>query len=207
MSERSVLPTARAAVFAAVCVALSVVAHELMSKTSVPLWSVGVAAAAVFVLARLWAGEERGFATIALLMGIGQLALHLWFVAAEQAVAPTTGGCESMTAMPGMGTMSGMCRESSGTSMMFLAHVAVALIAAWWLYQGELAVYGMIRLLWSLVTRWVFRLASLAAGLLPAVRPATRPVRVRTEPARCAPPVSIRYVVVRHGPPNAVLAV
>ncbi|HEV2638086.1 MAG TPA: hypothetical protein VGX23_23255 [Actinocrinis sp.] len=84
MRQRPVLPTARAAVFTAVCVALAVAAHTWMSGERIPLWAVLAGLLPVFVVARLAAGRERSLAAILTLMGLDQTALHYLFTAAQQ---------------------------------------------------------------------------------------------------------------------------
>ncbi|MCX4639508.1 hypothetical protein HEP86_21190 [Streptomyces sp. RPA4-5] len=74
----------RAAVFTAVCVALSAGGHILASCATVPLWTLGVAAAAVFAVAATLAGRERTLPGIAVGLALGQLALHALFAWGQQ---------------------------------------------------------------------------------------------------------------------------
>ncbi|WP_405839954.1 hypothetical protein OG528_19195 [Streptomyces platensis] len=74
----------RAAVFTAVCVALSAGGHILASCATVPLWTLGVAAAAVFAVAAPLAGRERSLPGIAVGLALGQLALHALFAWGQQ---------------------------------------------------------------------------------------------------------------------------
>ncbi|GAA2297284.1 hypothetical protein Scani_75800 [Streptomyces caniferus] len=69
----------RAAVFTAVCVALSTGAHIAASCATVPWWTLGVAAATVFAVAASLAGRERSLPGIAAGLAVGQLALHALF--------------------------------------------------------------------------------------------------------------------------------
>ncbi|NGN68584.1 hypothetical protein G5C51_32410 [Streptomyces sp. A7024] len=82
----------RAAVFTAVCVVLSAGGHVLASGTAVPLWTLGLAAAGVFVLAAACAGRERSLPGIAALLGIGQLGLHCLYGTGQHTAAPGTAG-------------------------------------------------------------------------------------------------------------------
>ncbi|GAA2355462.1 hypothetical protein [Streptomyces cuspidosporus] len=99
----------RAAVFTAVCVVLSAGGHMLASCATVPLWTVGVACAALFALVTPLAGRERSLPGIAALLGAGQLALHVLFALGQRATqqpamdrAPGTGGPEGgVTALAG----------------------------------------------------------------------------------------------------------
>ncbi|MEW9517442.1 hypothetical protein [Streptomyces tubercidicus] len=83
----------RAAVFTAACVALSAAGHILGSCAAVPLWTLGVAAAAVFVVAVPLAGRERTLPGIAVGLALGQLTLHALFSWGQQPVpAPGRSG-------------------------------------------------------------------------------------------------------------------
>ncbi|REK89039.1 hypothetical protein DY245_17460 [Streptomyces inhibens] len=66
----------RAAVFTAVCVALSAAGHMAASCAAIPLWTLGVAAAVVFAVAAPLAGRERSLPGIAAGLAVGQLTLH-----------------------------------------------------------------------------------------------------------------------------------
>ncbi|MFI0258887.1 hypothetical protein ACH4OW_07605 [Streptomyces sp. NPDC017056] len=84
----------RAAVFTAVCVALSAAGHMIGSCAAVPLWTLGVGCAAVFAVAAPLAGRERSMPGIAVALAVGQLALHTVFALGQHrmAAAPATGG-------------------------------------------------------------------------------------------------------------------
>ncbi|RLL67912.1 hypothetical protein [Streptomyces sp. Z26] len=80
MTAGADLRVLRAAVFTAVCVALSVAGHVLVAGTPrVPLWAVGAGCALVFAVAAPLAGRERSLPGIAALLALGQLALHTLF--------------------------------------------------------------------------------------------------------------------------------
>ncbi|MFD7663273.1 hypothetical protein [Streptomyces sp. NPDC059788] len=83
----------RAAVFTAVCVALSAAGHMIGSCAAVPLWTLGVGCAAVFAVAAPLAGRERSLPGIAVALAAGQLALHTVFALGQHrmAAAPTAG--------------------------------------------------------------------------------------------------------------------
>ncbi|MFJ9408953.1 hypothetical protein [Streptomyces sp. NPDC101393] len=83
----------RAAVFTAVCVALSAAGHMAASFSAVPLWTLGLACAAVFALAVPLAGRERSLPGIAAGLAVGQLALHSLFAMSRHPMsAPSMGG-------------------------------------------------------------------------------------------------------------------
>ena len=69
----------RAAVFSAVCVALSAGGHMLASGTGVPLWSVAAGCAAVLCFVGPLAGRERSLPGIALALLAGEIGLHVVF--------------------------------------------------------------------------------------------------------------------------------
>lgn len=84
----------RAAVFAAACVALSAAGHITASCAGVPLWTLGVAAVAVFALVAPLAGRERSLPGIAAGLAVAQLALHALFAWCQspRPVPPRVGG-------------------------------------------------------------------------------------------------------------------
>ncbi|MEV4438731.1 hypothetical protein AB0K09_06860 [Streptomyces sp. NPDC049577] len=69
----------RAAVFTAVCVALSAGGHVLASCAGVPLWTLVAGFTAVFAVAAPLAGRERSLPGIAAGLAAGQLGLHALF--------------------------------------------------------------------------------------------------------------------------------
>ncbi|MCX3059181.1 hypothetical protein, partial [Streptomyces beihaiensis] len=69
----------RAAVFAAVCVALSAAGHVLASSEGVPLWTLAVGFVAAFCVVVPLAGRERSLPGIAATLSVGQIALHAVF--------------------------------------------------------------------------------------------------------------------------------
>ncbi|NUU19972.1 MAG: hypothetical protein HOV68_00415, partial [Streptomycetaceae bacterium] len=73
------LRAARAAVFAAVCVALSAAGHAYMTSEPLAWWTVAAGFAAVFAVAYAAAGRERAWAGMAGLLALGQVGLHALF--------------------------------------------------------------------------------------------------------------------------------
>ncbi|MEU6341201.1 hypothetical protein ABZ883_09665 [Streptomyces sp. NPDC046977] len=113
----------RAAVFTAVCVTLSAVAHSLASGHAVPGWSLVAGWMAVFAVAAPLAGRERSLPGISAGLAGGQLALHVLFNAGGVCApggAPRTGGileiarlicgprAQPLSGVSGMSHMSGM---------------------------------------------------------------------------------------------------
>jgi hypothetical protein len=80
----------RAAVFSAVCVALSAAGHAIASGASVPPWALLAGWAMILVFAALLAGRERSLPGIAAALLGGQLGLHALFSAGQwcQSAAP-----------------------------------------------------------------------------------------------------------------------
>ncbi|MFJ4523862.1 hypothetical protein ACIP4Y_23375 [Streptomyces sp. NPDC088810] len=69
----------RAAVFAAVCVALAACGHTLASCAGVPLWSLGAGFLGSLLLVAPLAGRARSLPGIAALLALGQTVLHTLF--------------------------------------------------------------------------------------------------------------------------------
>ncbi|MEU5210999.1 hypothetical protein [Streptomyces sp. NPDC020742] len=112
----------RAAVFTAVCVALSAAGHMLAARSAVPLWTLGVAAAAVFAVAAPLAGRERSLPGITAALALGQLALHTLFSCGQQMTAPPV---TTMPAAPGHpGGAGGL---SDGAAVSLARHVMCGL--------------------------------------------------------------------------------
>ncbi|WP_121747933.1 hypothetical protein [Streptomyces sp. E2N166] len=87
----------RAAVFAAVCVVLAAAGHTLASCASVPLWSLGAGFLGAVVVAAPLAGRERSLPGIAVLLTVGQTALHTLFGLGQH-------GATAVTAVTASGT-------------------------------------------------------------------------------------------------------
>ncbi|NGO67554.1 hypothetical protein [Streptomyces boncukensis] len=88
MTASADLRLLRAAVFAAVCVALSAAGHAVAAGTSVPAVSLALGFAAVLAVAYPLAGRERSLPGIAAVLAGAQFALHTLFACAQQFVAP-----------------------------------------------------------------------------------------------------------------------
>lgn len=75
----------RAAVFAAVCVALSAAGHTVAAGAPLPAWALAVGFAISLALAVPLAGRERSLPGIAALLAAGQLVLHTLFACGGRA--------------------------------------------------------------------------------------------------------------------------
>lgn len=204
----------RAAIFAAMCVALGATGHSYMSGTDIPFFGLMGAFGVTGGCAWLAAGRRRGPVGITAAVLSVQGALHLVFsgsAAAKPFAAPApmhghhpvpAADAGAMAAeAPGMADMVGMAGH--GGAGMIAAHVLAALLCASWLARGEAAVFRLAR-----VT---------AAAALHAARPLARAlalVRARAAAVPAPPVLPARYerprrlrgavhahAVVRRGPP------
>ncbi|MEU6775316.1 hypothetical protein [Streptomyces sp. NPDC046759] len=82
----------RAAVFAAVCVALAAAGHTLASCARVPLWTLGAGFLGCLLLVVPLAGRARSLPGIAALLAFGQTALHTLFGLGQHGTAMASGG-------------------------------------------------------------------------------------------------------------------
>ncbi|MEW2299237.1 hypothetical protein AB0958_04500 [Streptomyces sp. NPDC006655] len=117
----------RAALFAAVCVLLSALAHTMMSGTPVPWWALGAGSLGAGGVGWALAGRERGLRVIVPVVVAAQGALHWSFSVAQgagagQPAAPPGG---NDTGALGMGTagMGSMGTGSTGMGSMGLGSV------------------------------------------------------------------------------------
>ncbi|MGW3140208.1 hypothetical protein [Streptomyces sp. NPDC001139] len=117
--------TVRAAVFAAVCVLLAALAHEVMSGGQVPVWALAAGAAATGAAGWCLADRERGPALVVPVVVGVQAVLHAAFSYARSAGesgggAPDSmpgtdmGGGNSLASMGAMGTGGGNSLASMG---------------------------------------------------------------------------------------------
>ncbi|MEU9634464.1 hypothetical protein AB0D80_08825 [Streptomyces tendae] len=81
----------RAAVFAAVCVVLAAAGHTLASCATVPLWSLGAGFLGAVLVAVPLAGRRRSLPGIAMLLTVGQTALHALFGLGQHGTAAASG--------------------------------------------------------------------------------------------------------------------
>jgi hypothetical protein len=80
----------RAAVFAAVCVVLAAAGHTVASCATVPLWTLGAGFLGAVLVAAPLAGRERSLPGIAVLLAVGQTALHTVFGLGQHGAAAVT---------------------------------------------------------------------------------------------------------------------
>ncbi|MFE8944063.1 hypothetical protein [Streptomyces sp. NPDC007856] len=114
----------RAAVFAAVCVALAACGHTLASCAGVPLWTLGAGFLGCLLLVVPLAGRARSLPGIAALLALGQTALHTLFGLAQHGTAMVSGGA----ATGSMGSMNSTGSTGSSLSDTALVEQATRLL-------------------------------------------------------------------------------
>ncbi|HET9167990.1 MAG TPA: hypothetical protein VFN97_01100 [Actinospica sp.] len=146
---------ARAAIFAAMCVGVSAAGHAWISADGVPLWALGLAFVAILAAGSALAGRQRGFASIAALMLLGELGQHLVFTAAQNSAsaagAPAIPEFVSGHVVPASAWVCGMPHSGmsghGGEAGMIGAHVVAGLLCAGWLRSGEAAFFRLVQAL------------------------------------------------------------
>lgn len=84
----------RAAVFAAVCVALSAAGHALAAGAAVPWWTLLAGFLGIVTVAVPLAGRERSLPSIAAVLAGGQIALHTLFGVGTHTASPRVPAAE-----------------------------------------------------------------------------------------------------------------
>lgn len=199
-APHSALRTARAVVFATVCVTLAITGHVLASGT-VPAWAAVAGFCAVLGVTFMLVGHERSLATI--LGGLlgGQFALHTLFTAASEPIHQHSAGMHAPAGgvtQAGPDVMLPVVHGAGGTTMT-LAHTAAALVAAWWLRRGERAAWSLARRIAAAADRPIRLLIALVT-VEPAAPPRRTPVVAAAAAVMDIGRV-LRHQVVRRGPP------
>ncbi|WP_035850648.1 hypothetical protein [Kitasatospora azatica] len=205
MTTRRTPRTLRAALFAALAVPLAAAGQVVVTGRPLPITVVAGAGVAVFALAALLAGAERGFAQIAALLLPVELLLNTTFNLGQQTCAPTPGrphptgshGLDLMVCGGGSvgGTDSALALAPWVLELLLLGvHVVVTLLAALCLRLAELALLRLPELLGALArlvpgaVRALLLLAPLPARPAPGVPlPEPRPEHAPTEDLPLAP--------------------
>jgi hypothetical protein len=212
------LRVVRAALFAAVCTTLSCTSHVVLSRMPLPVTAVAVVCIAIFTLAYVLAGRERGFRPIAALLVPLELGADTLFTAGQHtcygpAGGPVTGPLASFGAdllcnggrVGAPLTGNRLLPPDPTLPWLLLAmHVTVGLLASWWLRRGETAIHRLLHAAASLT----FRPLVLAAATVDALayRPTQRPACRAAAPATAPVLPLLLHSVIRRGPPCAAAA-
>ncbi|HEU5161158.1 MAG TPA: hypothetical protein VFU43_29450 [Streptosporangiaceae bacterium] len=207
---------ARAAMFATACTALAVGGHVAAGRDTVAIRAVVAGFAILYLVAWVLTGTERSLATIVGGLLGGQFLLHALFAAASTSAAPAGAlvRAHAMRPLPPSGAAAAgsatLAAETGGGGLaMTIAHVAAALVAAWWLRRGERAAWTLARRTAALAAYPLRALRSLVALVDAALSPdsllapagpydTARPHRPASVPARGP--------VTRRGPPFGTTA-
>ncbi|MEU5072406.1 hypothetical protein AB0G76_12735 [Streptomyces asoensis] len=223
------LRAVRAALFTACVVTLSTASHVLLSRAPLPFNTVAAVAAAVFGLAYVLAGRERGFGRIAALLIPLELAADTVFTTGQHVCYGRAGGplagplasvgwnvlCGDGTAVgtplarvagadtDGLGGL--MVHADPATAWLLLAaHVGVGSIAAAWLRRGERALAQLLRAAGATTFRpLLLAVSAVTVRRAPAARRLPRPTR-RTATVRER---ILVHFLGRRGPPCSPAAV
>lgn len=214
----------RAALFTSLVVTLSTASHVLLSRAPLPLNTVALLTAAVFVLAYALAGRERTYGRIAALLIPLELAADTILTAGQhvcygRAGGPVTGPLRSVgfdvlcgdntavgTPLAGMtgtdtrhlATLLTTQADPATPWLLLGAHIGVGLLAAAWLRRGERALAQLL----SAVAATTFRPLLLAVAAVTVRR--TAPDRRLPRPTRRTAGARSRLLVHslgRRGPP------
>ena len=216
------LRAVRAALFTALVVTLSTASHVLLSRVPLPMGTVAVIAAAVFVVAYALAGRERGFARIAALLIPLELAADTVFTTGQtvcygRAGGPVAGplrsvGFDVLCAGDGVGTplarvagtdtdrVTALLADAGPQAawLLLAAHVGVGLLAAAWLRRGERALAQLLAGATTSTFRPLLLAAAVTVRSAPAVRRLPRPTQ-RTAALRTR---LLVHSLGRRGPPS-----
>lgn len=149
-SPESVGRTLRLPVFVGVSTLLGVVAHAAVERTVPQPALLALAVLAVGCLSLTLRGRERSFEAIGLALAVGQAVVHAVLClshagAAASGVVLTHAGHAGHA---GHAAPDGYAAHLYPGHTMLLAHLLAAGVAAWWLRQGEAAVWAAVGWIW-----------------------------------------------------------
>ncbi|WP_052434165.1 hypothetical protein [Streptacidiphilus melanogenes] len=207
----------RAAVFAALSVLLSTSARLVVTGQPVPLDIAGLAFGfSLGVALILFAAERRYWAIVAVMVPL-QVALNALFNVGQNSCPTGSGGAGAVSGWSVLACGGGSIRPgllglteraphalvslTGGAALLLLAvHLALALVAAWWLRRGEAALFAVLRI--AAVVSWpgvsvllVWLMTPVALPVAPSWAPPAAP-----EPLR-GPQDALLDAVSRRGPP------
>jgi hypothetical protein len=212
------LRLARAAVFAALCSTLSSTSHVLLSRAPLPLPLVAAVFLAMAGIAFAGGRRERGFRAIAALLVPLELAADTLFTTGQRtcygpAGGPVTGPlrsigadvvCDGGRVGSSLAVPGAVPTDPALPWLLLAAHVAVGLLASWWLRRGEAALQRTLRAAATLTFRPLARAAAVLGAC--CVRPRRRLVQASAAGPRAVRSRPFSHSVVRRGPPSAVAA-
>jgi len=215
-APKPILRETRAGIFAALCVLVGAVGHDAFSVGAIPLWTLVVGGAAIYLLARPLTRRECGLPLILALMAVVQVGLHYLFTAAQRGTPmsmpmalPPRGLLWCGHSEPGgvSQVLSNMADaptpKHSMTAGMWAAHIVAALVAAWWLRRGEAAVWSLAR---TLGLALVAPLVLLVVALVPWTPPRRLVAHRHDIPVRLGAGRFLCFDLARRGPPRSVAA-
>ncbi|UUU32110.1 hypothetical protein JIX56_20605 [Streptomyces sp. CA-210063] len=212
--------TARAAMFAAVCVLLAALGHVMMSGSQVPWWAMAAGAAATGAVGWCLAGRERGLPLITSVVVAAQTALHSGFELVQSAgpmadrgsahmihTAPTaaaghmdhvdhTGYLLDGSSASSSSFLASLASAYASSAGMFTAHLLAALLCGLWLAYGERAAFGLLRA----VAGWLAAPLRLSLAL-PAAPERPRPRVRRGRSDRSPRRLLLVHAITSRGPP------
>ncbi|MEU9606812.1 hypothetical protein [Streptomyces sp. NPDC048057] len=206
-SARPPLRALRAALFAAVCTALSAAGHAYTSGHDLPPTALAPALAGTAVFGWLAAARRRGPYAIGAGLLVGQGALHLLFArtqahhppAPAPAPAPAAGTGPHGGAPDAVPALIDPAVLTGGYGML-VAHLVAAVFCALWLARGEAAFFQLARAVGALAFAPLRLLLALAATPDdPRRRAAPRHSTATARPHA----VLLDHCLVRRGPPAA----
>jgi len=135
---------ARAAVFTAVCVGLTALAHGLADDRRVSPAALAVGFVVVFLAAKTSGRSERSQRAITVGLLARQAGLHLLFTFVDDATAVRQVSQLNDTGQAGMAAIPQEDMAHNGQTML-IAHLAAVVLAGWWLRAGEAACWRLLR--------------------------------------------------------------
>lgn len=199
----------RAAFFAAVCVTTTALGHALMSGDTLPWWAIAYAFAGTVSGAWWLTGRERGASGVVGATIVTQGLLHLLFALAHQLahapveVSPRTGMAMRHSGSMGVSPSPPLASvlPHLGSAGMVMAHLLAAVVCGLWLWRGETAAQRIGGALAAAVFAPLRRVCQVLFRAVP--EPVSAPCMPASgdEEHRRPTPASLRYAVVRRGPP------
>lgn len=200
---RGGLRTLRASTATLLGLGLGVGGHALTGRSGLGgAELIAVAGVALFALAWLLAGRERGAGTIGAVLAAGQGMAHLVLTVPSL----STGGSEAPRDVAFCilhpSALSGTGGGAGSVALMIGAHAIATVVCAWWLRRGERWFAARLRCVSRVIGRALARRSRVARSLGPSLG-SWRHLDVFVRPARCSP----GHGWSRRGPPTLLARV